>query len=99
MQARITVIKKAFHQDIIAEYCPERVGKVESWSVFDDGRSFVVDGPVPSMPWVFCPWAWSDIHKVVALTMMGASPTPGTEFTCCSDGLRPVTFRIQRIEE
>lgn len=98
MQARITVIKKAFHQDIVAQYFPELVGQKDVCSVFQEGATFVVDGPFPSKPEGFCPWAWTDIHKVVALTMMGANPTPGTEFTCCSDGLRPVTFRIQRVE-
>ena len=99
MQARITVIKKAFHEDVIAKYFPERLGKAAICSVFQEGQMFVVDGPFPAKPDGFCDWAWTDIHKVVALTMMGANPTPGTEFTCCSDGLRPVTFRIQRIEE
>ena len=98
MQARITVIKKAFHQDVIERYFPERVGQAKVCSVFQEGQTFMVDGPFPSKPEGFCDWAWTDIHKVVALTMMGANPTPGTEFTCCSDGLRPVTFRIQRVE-
>jgi len=96
--ARITVIKKVFHQDIIDEYLPHLSGQAEICSVFDVGQTFEVEGPFGSKPDGFCDWAWADIHKVVALTMMGANPTPGTEFTCCSDGLRPVTFRIQRIE-
>ena len=99
MRARITVIKKAFHKDIIDAYFPQVADRATICPVFDEGQSFEVEGPFPSKPEGFCDWAWGDIHKVVALTMMGANPTPGTEFTCCSDGLRPVTFRIQRIEE
>ena len=98
-KARITVIRKAFHRDVIDEYLPHLSAEAEACPVVEEGQEFVVDGPFPSKPEGFCDWAWVDIHRTVALTMMGANPTPGTEFTCCSDGLRPVTFRIQRIEE
>jgi len=96
--ARITVIKKAFHQDVIDEYFPHLSAEAQPCPVFEAGQTFEVDAPFGSKPEGFCDWAWADIRKVVALTMMGAAPTPGTEFPCRSDGLRPVTFRIQRIE-
>jgi uncharacterized repeat protein (TIGR04076 family) len=99
MKARITVIKKAFHKDVIDRYLPEFADRAEICQLFQEGQTFIVDGPFSSKPEGFCDWAWTDIHKVVSLTLMGANPTPGTEFTCCSDGLRPVTFRIQRIED
>ena len=99
MQARITVIKKAFHKDVIDQYLPEISDRAEICPVFQEGQTFVVEGPFPSKPEGFCDWAWTDIHKTVALMMMGANLTPGSEFSCCSDGLRPVTFRIERIPE
>ena len=98
-KARITVIKRAFHKDVVGEFFPSLSEKIGPCSVFTDRESFVVEGPFPTKPERFCDWAWTDIHKVVALTMTGANLTPGTEFTCCSDGLRPVTFRIERVEE
>jgi len=49
MQARITVIKKAFHQDIIEQYFPKLVGRTTVCSVFQEGQTFVVD-------------AWTDLH-------------------------------------
>ncbi len=97
--ARITVIKKAFHRDVIDRHLPHLSAEAAACPVFEEGQTFEVDGPFGGKPEGFCDWAWTDIHRVVALTMMGANPTPGTEFTCCSDGLRPVTFRIQRIKE
>jgi len=97
-KARITVIKRAFHRDVVDEFFPSLSGKIGPCSVFLDRESYVVKGPFPTKPEAFCDWAWTDIHKVDALTMMGANPTPGTEFTCCTDGLRPVTLRIQRID-
>ncbi len=98
-KARITVIKKAFHKDVVDEYLPQLSAEANPCPVFEEGQSFEVISPFGAKPEGFCDWAWTDIRKVVALTMMGADPTPGTEFPCCSDGLRPVTFRIQRIED
>jgi len=98
-KARITVVKKALHQDVIGEYLPHLSAEAEACPVFEVGQTFEVHSPFGSKPDGLCDWAWTDIHRTVALTMMGANPTPGTEFTCCSDGLRPVTLRIQRIEE
>jgi len=80
-QARITVIKKAFHKDVIDTHLRQLSDQAEICGVFEEEQVFIVDGPFPSKPDGFCDWAWTDIHKVVALTMMGANPTPGTEFT------------------
>jgi len=98
MKARITVFKKAFHKDVIDEYLPRLSGEAQVCPVFEEAQGFEVDSPFGVKPEGFCDWARTDIHKVVALKMMGADPTPGTEFACCSDGLRPVTFRIRRID-
>ena len=35
------------------------------------------------MPEGFCSWAWTDIQSMVS---------------CCTDGLRPVVFRLERID-
>lgn len=99
MKVRVTVIKKAFHRDVIDRFLPELSGTATPCPVFEAGQTFLIENPFASKPEGFCDWAWADIRKVVALTLMGANPTPGTEFTCCSDGLRPVTFRIERIAE
>lgn len=93
------MIKRAFHKDVIIQYLPEIADRAEMCQVFEEGQVFIVDGPFPSKPEGFCDWAWTDIHKTVALMMMGANLTPGSEFSCCSDGLRPVTFRIERLME
>jgi len=97
-KARITIIKRAFHRDVIAEHLPSLLAEAVPCPAFREGQTFEVTDPFGAKPEGFCDWAWSDIRRTVALTMMGAKPTPGTEFTCCSDGLRPVTFRIQCIE-
>ena len=53
------------------------------------------------MPEGFCGWAWDDIYKVVqALRFHGNFhwfDEPGVSVNCCTDGLRPVVFKIERI--
>ena len=56
-----------------------------------------------SMPEGFCSWAWADIQRDVAfLAMDGNFPwikKKGSMVSCCTDGLRPVIFKLERVEE
>ena len=98
MDARITVVKRSLNEDLIQTYFPEHVGKLPSCPVFKDGQVFETKGIFPSKPEGFCDWAWADIQRNVAMACMGADMPSGCQFTCCSDGLRPVTFRIEAVE-
>ena len=50
----------------------------------------------------FRAWAWVDIHREVVRVMgegnNGALKQKGTTVTCCTDGFRPVVFKIERID-
>jgi uncharacterized repeat protein (TIGR04076 family) len=63
------------------------------------GQVFVARGM--HMPEGFCSWAWADIQRdVVHLALDGDFPwmkQPGTTLACCTDGLRPVIFKLERI--
>ena len=98
MDARITVVKRSLNEDLIQTYFPEHVGKLTACPVFEDGQVFEIKGIFPSKPEGFCDWAWADIQRNVAMACMGADMPSGCQFTCCSDGLRPVTFRIEAVE-
>lgn len=54
------------------------------------------------MPQKFCAWAWADIQRdVVYLALDGNYPwmkQNGTVLSCCTDGLRPVVFKLERME-
>jgi len=102
---RITVAKRAVHQDLVDRY----VDKVKAPNMsapchrFTEGQSYVVDG-FPAKPADFpCDWAWVDIQRDVAMILFGAdlrgTAKPGTAMPCCSDGFRPVSFLVERIEE
>jgi uncharacterized repeat protein (TIGR04076 family) len=72
---------------------------LDACGVYEDGQVFYVetDG---RMPEGFCPWAWDDIYKVVLTLGFHGNfqwfDEPGVSVNCCTDGLRPVVFKIER---
>ena len=71
----------------------------------------IKDGQEPVMEGVFvrrlddfdCPGAWDDIQRNLASVTYGGNlpwiVQPGTVVALCSDGLCPVSVRVERIEE
>jgi len=55
------------------------------------------------MPEGFCSWAWADIQRDVAvLALNGNFPwvkDEGIGISWCTDGFRPVVFKLKRMEE
>ncbi len=55
-----------------------------------------------NMPEGFCSWAWADIQRdVIHLALGGDFPwikNEGVMISACTDGLRPVIFKLERIE-
>jgi uncharacterized repeat protein (TIGR04076 family) len=104
-KVKITVVKLAIHSDLVDKYVntdryPSGFG---ACSQFGLGQQFTVEG-FPQKPADFpCDWAWSDIQRDVALVMFGGNlpwmADKGKAVTCCSDGFRPVSFLLERIEE
>jgi len=48
----------------------------------------------------FCVWAWDDLFKHLAVLHFGGDfpwAEEGTTVACCTDGARPVSFRLERI--
>jgi len=96
-KARITVMKRMVNQDIADAV---GYGEVSPCGLFEDGQEYIQDDWRP--PEGFCPWAWSDIHKEIILIRRGGDQsenTPGTAIACCTDGYKPVVFKIERIED
>ena len=65
----------------------------------------VTGGDADCKPAGFCDWAWADIWKDVLMVANKAGAVPDGEkaalapqFTCCTDGLRPVVFKVQSME-
>ena len=101
MPIKITVLKKLNPKDIFGEEIKNPEGKViPTCSAFEEGQEFLVEKL--NKPDKFCGWAWRDIYKDVSVLNFGGD-FPWTEsneaVTCCTDGYRPVIFKIERVEE
>ncbi|NQU12111.1 TIGR04076 family protein [bacterium] len=94
-QVRITVLSKLFHEEYVAQYAPNP----ERWTPcthFEVGQEFVTARDAPwEMPAGFCGWAWADMQKMVWGMARGGSDV---FVTCCTDGYRPVIFKLEKIE-
>jgi uncharacterized repeat protein (TIGR04076 family) len=99
MSARITVIKRSMNMDVIRRYLPESVATAELCRDFTEGQTFEIKGPVPTMPEAFCEVAWQTMERNVARACKGEHLMRSDAFPCCTDGLRPVTFHIEPIED
>ena len=101
-KVKITVIKKLGRKDVFGDQLPTEVaeGVEEVCNVIKEGQEFVVqeDG---KMPEGFCTWAWHDIYpEIMTLRFGGNFPwitKEGMIYSSCTDGLRPVIFKLERI--
>jgi len=102
-KVRITVMKKVLHQDLIDEYLEQSAKKrgFGLCSAFEEGQEFILEGM--NYPEGFCHWAWADIQRDVMMVLFGQGfpwvEPKATAITCCTDGFRPVTFKVERIED
>lgn len=103
-KVRITVFKRVDPEVIFDGKVPiSPTGKkYEKCSAFNERQEFIVDKDL-KMPKDFCSWAWRDIYKDVSVLALGGNFDPWVEkgkmYTCCTDGIRPVSFLLERIEE
>ena len=95
---KITVLRRFEPKEVLdTEY---NGGPTSACSVFEDRQVFYVEEN-GRMPEGFCGWAWDDIYKVVNTLRFHGNFTwfgdPGVSVNCCTDGLRPVVFQIERV--
>ncbi len=93
-QVRITVLKKHFHKEYVEKY----TAAPESWTEckhFEVGQEFITSSEAPwEIPEGFCGWAWADIQKLVYGMARGGKDV---FVTCCTDGYRPVIFKLEKV--
>ncbi|MBU7032510.1 MAG: TIGR04076 family protein [Theionarchaea archaeon] len=101
-EVKITVLKR-FHPSEVFEESPvtpsepmEVCGLLREGDVFSSkGGSIPVEFP--------CTSAWIALYPYVRVLSFGGNmpwiKEKGLSITCCPDGLRPVVFKLERIEE
>ncbi|MCP4757632.1 MAG: TIGR04076 family protein [Proteobacteria bacterium] len=101
---KVTVVKKInakdlYGDDLPVQYREDRM-KPEC-DQFELNQEFTVDSL--NCPDGFCNWAFADIQRdLVHIFFRGNYPwvkEKGVTLSCCTDGFRPVFFKIERMEE
>ena len=100
---KITVLKKFSSKDVLGHYFKFPSGtEMKDCTVVEVGQEFIVEDEL-TMPEGFCRWAWVDIYRDVAILTMGGDfaggDLAGLKYSACSDGLKPVVFKLERIGE
>lgn len=96
---KITVASKLSTGDVFGQNAPKS-------SVEDVCPRFSVGDVFTSRKGVcpegFCSWAFADIQRDITHLRFGGSypflKEDGVAYSCCTDGLRPVIFRLERME-
>lgn len=103
-KVKITVLKALKPQEILGEDAPLNTETGEphvKCPIHEVGQEFYVTHNYDK-PEGFCPGAWSDIRETVSVIHLGGTFYPwlaeNEMIKCCTDGLRPVIFRIERLE-
>jgi uncharacterized repeat protein (TIGR04076 family) len=102
-KCKITVIKRGLNEDLAREFCQS---SVLPCPCFKEGDSFIASFEQPEK---FCGWAWNDIYKFTSVLLSGGNYSSGAfkgwmkreneMIACCTDAIRPVTFKIELIDD
>lgn len=103
IKCKITVLKKNLHEELARKYCQNEVTLCPA---FEEGQEFITGFERPEG---FCDWAWNDIYKFVAVLLSGGNFSKDifegwmkddkTMIAICTDAIRPVIFKIERIDD
>ena len=101
-RCKITVLKKIINHELVKEFCSlDLSDQCLGCPHFYVGEEYLVEN-YNDVPAGFCSRAWVDIQKDVMTVMFGGSlpwiRQKGISIACCTDGLMPVIFKIEKIE-
>ena len=97
---KITVVKKLSMKDVFGSSSPKIT---DGWETvcpcLDEGAIFTSQNGM--CPDKFCGWAFADIQRDMTHIRFGGSfpclQEEGAVYSCCTDGLRPVVFKLERM--
>jgi len=97
---KITVAKKLSVQDVFGSSPPKISKELDPVCTrLNEGDTFIAQKG--ACPQGFCGTAFADIHRdITHLRFGGTYPwmaEQGVAYSCCTDGLRPVIFRLERV--
>jgi uncharacterized repeat protein (TIGR04076 family) len=102
-KVKVTVVKKNDMREAFRDKLPAKVNEKMTkpqCDQFEVGQEFLIGLTCPPN---FCSWAYADIQRDIIHILMGGDypwmDEKGVAISCCTDGLRPVVFKIQRVED
>jgi len=102
-KVKITVLKVQDPKDLFGDKPPIAVSpSFGPCDIHKVGQEFIVEQN-HKMPEGFCHWSWNGIQNAVRMLLFGGdypwSIEKGSAVVCCNDGLRPVIYKLERINE
>ncbi|MGY5876276.1 MAG: TIGR04076 family protein [Candidatus Thorarchaeota archaeon] len=102
MQAKlkVTVFKRFSPEDVFGHEMKRENGEIIGPCSYEDGEEFIVDHHL-NRPEGLCGRAWQDMYTTLMVFYNGGDynyPEQGVTYQPCGDGLRPVVFKIEKIE-
>lgn len=102
-KVKITILKTDFNTELAQRYGAETLSG--ACPLFTEGQTLFCDQHNP--PKHFCGEAWKCIQHYVYALYYGAEKPFGKDWmragnvaiACCNDGLRPVTFKIECVDD
>jgi len=106
VRIRITVVKRIKTEDILGMNFPKISEEASCCERFGEGDTFISEDVNLGVPkgWP-CPWAYNDIYKGLVVLQYGGdfrcvgTKEKGLVYLACTDGLRPVIFKLERLDE
>lgn len=106
-KCKITVLKRTLNIELAKLYVKDPKQTVPC-PTFSKGQEFIISDTFEK-PAGFCDWAWSDLFKGI-LTLSRGGDFSQDAFdgwmndkniliACCTEGIRPVIFKIERIHD
>lgn len=99
-KCKITVLKTTLYEELSEKYGQTAVH--EKCPVFQEGQTFITTGIFGNdIPEGFCSMAWQALVMPVNV-LIGGGKVLGLDekhIACCTDGVRPVIFLLEAIEE
>ena len=100
-KVRVTVVKKVNNKDMFGDSPPVGFTANPVCDMLEVGQEFISENG--ACPEGLCAWAFADIQRDIShLSLGGDFPwikEKGTMLSCCTDGVRPVVFKLERIED
>ena len=100
---KITVVKGFTAEEVFDGEVPDHFPETfkSPCPMHPEGQEFVMENL--NCPEGFCPWAFADIFRdILHLWKGGDFPwvgKPGVMYSSCTDGKKPVVFKLERIED